>query len=320
VDLQVLSLRKRLRGGAFRGLYRLPKGLTRRALHQTILISNSKKGLRALDLAGVQSRNDFTLEQIAEAVADITSLPHFAPIVLWTGDRPLEELGETHLAYSTLQSGSSDCIAIPDFVFTGWPEAGIESFHSMANEIRTSSASRPAVRKVGWRGSIRTSPLRAEVDRIASSHPELFDLQHVDVASPNLQRDFLTMSEQAAQFAALLDIEGVGYLGRWKLQLMGYRPVLWVDRPYVEFWFESLPDVYSNLRVDRSLDGLASMADFALHAPEASATQREVEKFARLHFTKTLVSSRWLAVLRELPMTERPFAHVCWQVFSKALR
>lgn len=280
------------------------------------MLSNSRRGLRALDLAGVQSRNDFTLRQIAEAVADTPSLPHFAPVLIWTGDRPIENLGETHLAYSIPQSGDLDCIAVPDFVFTGWPEAGIETFWTMASEIEAASLGSPAVGKVGWRGNVRTSPRRAEMEGIARSHPRLFDFQDVDVASLNARTAFLSMSEQSRRFAALMDVEGVGYSGRWKLQMLGLRPVIWVERPFVEFWHGSLPPAYESLRVDRDLRNLVAVAEFALHDPRASAIQQEVHEFSRRHFTSAHVNERWRQVLQALPGRDRPFAQAVWRVLS----
>lgn len=147
--------------------------------------------------------------------------------------------------------GASACegfqdVAAPDFVFGGWPEAGISDFTQSCENLAAAGAAPPHTNLLGWYGNASVHGSRQRFVQIASS---LHDrIEAVDVGNWHGRGDRLdqvgrgssgnvmSMPEQVSRFRYLIDIEGAGYSGRLKMFLHSGRPVLAQQRPWRE-WF-----------------------------------------------------------------------------------
>ena len=138
----------------------------------------------------------------------------------------------------------------PDWTFYHWPSASIPSFEKVTKEIIEASSSNPKVEKVGWIGNIY-SPLsdlvefhtRPLLKNIGDSNPALLETFHV--RGPNCLIDatlphYLSLPDLVKKYKYLLDIGGNGYSGRLKFLLFSKRPLLIVERNYIEYFQNEL--------------------------------------------------------------------------------
>ena len=151
----------------------------------------------------------------------------------------------------------------PDWCFYHWPSANIHSFEEVKNEIIIESNKDPVIDKVGWFGNIY-SPLpdviehktRPLLKQIGDDNIELFDIQHIapicNIINNNIQ-NYMSLPD-LIKYKYLIDIGGNGYSGRLKLLLFSKRPLILVDRNYIEYFQNDLiPYVhYIPVKIDLS--------------------------------------------------------------------
>jgi hypothetical protein len=112
------------------------------------------------------------------------------------------------------------------------------------------SISNPEVDKVGWIGNIY-SPLpdviefhtRPVLKKIGDANPDLLETFHV--RAPNYLIDdtlphYLSLPNLVKKYKYLIDIGGNGYSGRLKFLLFSKRPLLIVERNYIEYFHNEL--------------------------------------------------------------------------------
>lgn len=134
-----------------------------------------------------------------------------------------------------------------DYAFHAWPSVGL-SFRNITRSLINdsySSSRLPHKKTVGWYGNIYSADssvpefvTRPLLRTIAESRPDVFDVVHVD--SANVRSQGTHLIDVVARHEILLDIGGNGYSGRLKYLLFSGRPLLLIDRHYVEFWHEDL--------------------------------------------------------------------------------
>ena len=99
--------------------------------------------------------------------------------------------------------------------------------------------------------------------------------------------EYMSMKKQVEIFKYLIDMEGVGYSPRLKLQFFSFRPLFIVDRPWQEFFFEHLKPWIHYVPVSRDLSDLLDN----LHRVRSDAALQNtlIENmcdFAQIHLTK----------------------------------
>ena len=86
--------------------------------------------------------------------------------------------------------------------------------------------------------------MRTQLLYIGNNNKELFDIFHMFwIPSINTQSNssqYISTPELVKKYSILIDIEGNGYSGRLKHLLWSHRPILLVDRPHKEYFFEFL--------------------------------------------------------------------------------
>ena len=167
----------------------------------------------------------------------------------------------------------------PDWVFYHWPSASIYSFDRTKNEIILESNKKPTIDKVGWYGNIysplndvieyKTRPLLKE---IGDQNPELFDIIHVAPyygKISNTISTYLSLPE-LIKYKYLIDIGGNGYSGRLKFLLFSKRPLLIVDRNYIEYFYDDLIPYEHYIPVKMDLSDLLEQVNWIKSNPEKS--------------------------------------------------
>jgi len=153
----------------------------------------------------------------------------------------------------------------PDCFFYNWPSANIFSFEDTKNQIILASEKEPTIDKVGWYGNIN-SPLfgvieyhtRPLLKQIGDQNPDLFDIYHIPpnpnngIINENIH-NYMSLPD-LMKYKYLIDIGGNGWSGRLKWLLFSKRPLLLVDRNYIEYFYNDLIpyEHYIPVRMDLS--------------------------------------------------------------------
>jgi len=167
----------------------------------------------------------------------------------------------------------------PDWVFYHWPSASIYSFENTKNQIIIESNKSPTINKIGWFGNIY-SPLpdvieyktRPILKKIGDENPELFDIFHIypiNGAINNNTPNFISLPE-LIKYKYLIDIGGNGYSGRLKFLLFSKRPLLIVDRNYIEYFHDDLIPYKHYIPVKMDLSDLLEQVNWMKMNPEKS--------------------------------------------------
>ena len=146
------------------------------------------------------------------------------------------------LAYAVTDQCRPNVLAIPDFIYGGWPEVGIESYATTTAAI-TEAGKKPP-RMTGFSGSAMpewTSHACGFWNWAQHAEDMAFigmNWQTHDAASPSrlAANHYVSLPEHAA-YSMLLDIRGAGYSGRLKLLMHANRPVFLVERRFREFFY-----------------------------------------------------------------------------------
>ena len=169
----------------------------------------------------------------------------------------------------------------PDWVFYHWPSANILHFEETKNNIMLEYNKNPipSIEKVGWFGNIY-SPLNDVIEyktrpllkKIGDENPELFDIVHISpihgIINNNIP-NYLSLPD-LIKYKYLIDIGGNGYSGRLKLLLFSKRPLLLVDRDYVEYFHDDLIPYIHYIPVKNDLSDLLEQINWMKLNPEKS--------------------------------------------------
>jgi hypothetical protein len=222
------------------------------------------------------------------------------------GDRPRRErLLPPWTVYGPAQTNGFPDIAAPDFVFGGWPEAGILDFDATCAEMTAAGASEPETPLLGWYGNTNNVPARHKLLALAKQH--LDSIHAIDVGDWHKRGDrpgvsLPNMPAQVRKFRFLIDIEGVGYSGRLKLLLHSGRPVFIQERPWREWFFSDLQPWEHYVPVDRDLSNLIANLERLRADP---ALERRIGESGRAFAKRFLTREAAIGVWRRLLLTPR---------------
>jgi hypothetical protein len=165
----------------------------------------------------------------------------------------------------------------PDCFFYNWPSANILSFEETKNQIIIESNKYPSIDKVGWFGNIyspnhnvvehKTRPL---LKKIGDKNPELFDIVHVNGNMLNNDNPNYLSLPGLIKYKYLIDIGGNGWSGRLKYLLFSKRPLLLVDRNYIEYFYHDLIPYKHYIPVKMDLSDLLEQTNWMITNPEKS--------------------------------------------------
>ena len=272
--------------------------------HVLVLWKGERDGLQALRLGGYETRQDAVLGLLDEADRSGTIAP-FGPLLVHTLDRPVSTVEDGWQSYAFCTAPGYADVAVPDFVFGGWPEVGIDDYDQTCRAVAAAGA-RPAQQPVvGWIGSVPMHPARSVLHELGHQHPDLLDVQQVEwVRAPSEGRlqtsagNARTRSEQVARWGALLDVEGKGYSGRLKLLLHSGRPLLVQDRPWTEWFWDSLVPMEYYVPVRRDLSDLVDRARWVQDNADAAAKIGQAgQELAQRQLTRAAAVEQWARTL-----------------------
>lgn len=244
------------------------------------------------DLGGYESRNPSTFWCIEEADKRYC-WPDFDPILINTDD-----VYEKNDAYSYSKPHGSFFKLIPDFNFHSWPRVGIIDYKKTIDLISENGKTPAEINKVGWIGATGI-PIRKQLILQSQQFKLIFDIQSIDWKPKEENRiltadNYLSLPELVNKYSILIDIEGAGYSGRLKYLLWSHRPILLVDRPYKEYFFEHLKEWVHYIPVKRDLSDLVVNAIWCLNnADKARKIAENAYIFAEMYLSREACFVKW---------------------------
>jgi hypothetical protein len=193
---------------------------------------------------------------------------------------------------------------IPDFNFHGWPQAHIHDYDETITNITQSGMLPALINKVGWIGNLKTNKRRTSLYTIGKSRSDLFDI--IDMEWKNTGKvelaatQYMSIPDLVKTYSVLIDIEGNGYSARVKYLLWSRRPLLLVDRPHKEYFYEYMKEWEHYIPVKRDLSDLVEKTEWYMsHYNEASKIAESGYKFAQKYLTRDMCYKQFIKVLIE---------------------
>ena len=248
------------------------------------------------DLGGYENRNPSTAWCIYQADKKY-KFHDFNEIIIDTNDNYHGN------GYSYSKENSYNNL-VPDFNFHSWQEAGINDYELFVKEISDAGLSNYQINKVGWIGAM-TNFRRNQMLEIGNNNKELFDFFKMDwIRSGNTNimlnsTKYISTPDLVKQYSMIIDIEGAGpYSARLKTLLWSHRPVLIVDRPGKEYFFEFLKEWEHYIPVKRDLSDLIEKTKWCLDNYEKALQIAEnAYQFSKLHLTRDACYDKWKDII-----------------------
>lgn len=248
------------------------------------------------DLGGYENRNPSTAWCIYQADKKY-NFSDFNEIIIDTNDNHHGD------GYSYIKENSYNNL-VPDFVFHSWREVGINDYELFVKEISDAGLSNYQINKVGWIGAM-TNFRRNQMLEIGNNNKELFDFFKMDwIRSGNTNimlnsTKYISTPDLVKQYSMIIDIEGAGpYSARLKTLLWSHRPVLIVDRPGKEYFFEFLKEWEHYIPVKRDLSDLIEKTKWCLdNYKKALQIAENAYQFSKLHLTRDACYDKWKDII-----------------------
>jgi len=275
-------------------LFQKPKILYNNNIYKFIMsfcVSKINRKLIFKDLGGYESRNPSTIWCIQKA-DEKYNWNDFNEIIIHTEDY---EKKNNDYTYSKQDNYNN---LVPDFNFHSWPQVGINDYEKFVKEIDNAGLNNYEINKVGWIGNKNTNIIRKKLLEIGDNNKELFDIFSMDwIQSGNVHLNsskYISTPELVKKYSILIDIEGNGYSGRLKHLLWSHRPLLLVDRPHKEFFFEFLKEWEHYIPVKRDLSDLIEKTKWCLdNYDKALIIAENAFQFSKLYLTRDACYDKW---------------------------
>lgn len=248
---------------------------------------------------GYESRNPSTMWCIEQA-DKIYNWGDFKKLTVWTGDS--EEVPK--IEYSYCKSNNYTKL-IPDFNFHAWPQVGINDYETFVKDIDETGLNNYEINKVGWIGNINAGIIRKKVAEIANKYPNYFDFISMNwkqSGETKLNSDkYISTPDLVKKYSILIDIEGRGYSGRLKHLLWSHRPLLFVDRPYKEYFFIHLKEWVHYIPVKRDLSDLIEKTEWCLNNyDKALVIAENAYQFSKTYLTRNACYEKWNDIINNI--------------------
>ena len=241
------------------------------------------------DFTGYETRNSSTFWCIQKA-DEKYNWKDFNEIIIHTGDY---EENKDDYTYSKKDNYNN---LVPDFNFHSWPQVGINDYERCVKEIDSAGLSKYQINKVWWIGN--TNSIRKKLIEIGDNNKELFDIIKMRwIKTKNVRLNsskYISIPDLVKTYSILIDIEGNGYSGRLKYLLWSHRPVLLVDRPHKEFFFEFLKEWEHYIPIKRDLSDLVEKTKWCLdNYDKALIIAENAFEFSKLYLTRDSCYDKW---------------------------
>ena len=286
---------------------------TRKAtFHRFLLYSTNTilKQLLRISLPEMSERAT-SLKKLFELAATKHNMPQIKEMKFNTEDRGCEDPKDKQysVAYNkTIPSLKRFCG--PDPFFVDWPSANIHSFEEVKQQIIAEGLKPPTIQKIGWYGNIYSaksdvieSQTRPLLKKIGDANPHLFDIHHVAPNNDQINNscaNYMSLPD-LVKYRYLIDIGGNGWSGRVKFLLFSRRPLLLVDRKYIDYFFDDLIPYVHYIPVKEDLSDLQQQIKWLLtNNEQALQIAQNAYNYAVHNLTEAKVYERIAEVYKNL--------------------
>jgi hypothetical protein len=196
---------------------------------------------------------------------------------------------------------------VPDFVFHSWPQVGIYDYIKFTKDIDNAGLTPYEINKVGWIGNSDTNFRRKTLLQIGNNNNDLFDIFDMkwirSLHKTNNQMlnstNYIYTPDLVKKYSILIDIEGNGpYSARLKTLLWSHRPLLLVDRPGKEYFFEFLQEWTHYIPVKRDLSDLLEKAKWCIeNYDQAKQIAENAYEFSKKYLTRDACYEQWNKII-----------------------
>jgi len=246
------------------------------------------------DMGCYESRNASTMWCIEQANA-IYNWKDFDEITIHTQD-----WGHTdEYTYSKVDQYDG---LVPEWNFHAWPQIGVDDYTETTLQISEAGKEPYEINKVGWIGETGL-PIRSKMLEIAQRNTDVLDVISMSwIRQQNKVRlnstTYLSLPQLVKRYSILIDVEGGGFSARLKYLLWSRRPVIIVDRPFKEFFFEHLKEWEHYIPVKRDLSDLVEKAKWCRdHYDDALKIADRAYQFSQIHLTREAAYKQWNRIL-----------------------
>ena len=265
----------------------------------SFLVKKEKGKLIINCMGGYETRNPSTIWCVEQA-DKIYNWPNFKEIKILTRD--YETLDNQ---YTFSKQKSFNCL-VPDFNFHSWPQVGVNDYTETTQQISEYGKKPYKVNKVGWIGNINTNKYRGRLLELGTENPDIFDVYSMEWKRNTGQTflegsKYISLPELVETYSLLIDIEGYGYSGRLKYLLWSHRPVLLVDRPHKEYFFEHLKEWVHFVPVKQDLSDLIEKTKWCIENEEkAKEIAENAYEFSKKYLTREACYEQWNKIIQEI--------------------
>jgi hypothetical protein len=195
--------------------------------------------------------------------------------------------------------------AFPDYIYVGQKESGLTNYTETVNSFVDTP---PKTNKVGWIGALACGDKtpRPKFTEMAKEKPDAFEARVLQIPIHTKEGwktcvDRMSYQQQVDEWKYLIDMEGCGWSGRFKVLMSSPRIVFFVDRPYQEWYFgymepwkhyvpvkRDLSDLYENyLKIENDIE----LQNYI------KANQKE---FAQKYLTRAAAEQRIYEIIQEM--------------------
>jgi hypothetical protein len=202
-------------------------------------------------------------------------------------------------------------LCVPDWTFWHWPSSGIQDSVATFRLISLAGSFPSEMEKVGWFGNIFSpgsdvpehETRRRLVNHFGRHHPMRFDFQHAGRKGGGA-KNYTSQPDMVRKYRWLLDIGGAGYSGRTKFLLFSGRPLLMVERRYVEYFTDDLKPWEHYIPVKEDLSDLVDKHEWLKHNDgEALRIAARAKEYALKNFTMDAILERFRRVFLDFAGT-----------------
>jgi hypothetical protein len=247
------------------------------------------------DRGGYETRNVSTANLLLEAAHAVRKkLRKTFSVDIFTGDQIVDPPSRPHFAYCAAID-QPHTVLIPDFVFCGWPEVGVDDYEATRHAILQAARRKPEDPRLFWIGNPKTHAIRERFLELAANDGRIhagglrWSSSGTIPGSRRLQSEgaaFVSLADHC-RYRYLIDLGGVTYSARLKLLLFAGRPLFIQTRRWREFFFGGLVPFEHYVPVKEDLSDLSSQIDWAEANPQsAAAIARQGQEFAIDHLCR----------------------------------
>jgi len=241
------------------------------------------------DMGCFGKRNKNTIWCIEQA-DKIYNWGDFPKIKIYT-----EDFTEVPDAYQYCSMGPLDNL-IPDYTFYDWGNVG--DFDIITKSISENGRAKAEINKAGWIGNLHAHPNRKVLYDIGKSSTKLCDIMASHDFRNIEKSPFISMPDLVKKYAVLIDIEGFGYSGRVKHLLHSHRPLILIDRPFKEYYYEYLKPWIHYIPVLNDCSDLIDKIRWALNNTEAATKIAEnAYEFSQKYLTREACYTQWNKII-----------------------